>query len=282
MKITVNGEELDNALVAQEVERLTPDYERYIEENQADPPEGQLEEWAVENIIERMLMMQAARDLDAEIPAEQIDAAFEEVKDNIGETPEADVRAEIELQMKVDLLMQKMADGVPTPPDAELKAYYDENLEMFVRAEQVRASHIIKHVNPSVDRETAFAQIVEIQMQLNAGAPFEELASQHSDCPDSAGDLGFFERGQMVEEFEKVAFSMDVGQVSDIFLTDFGYHIVKVQDHMPGGPVPFEDVKEQLGEHMLEQAKSHAVEAFLDDLKSKATIERSEEQRRDE
>jgi len=277
MKITVNGEELDNALVAQEVERLTPDYERYIEENQADPPEGQLEEWAVENIIERMLMMQAARDLDAEIPAEQIDAAFEEVKDNIGETPEADVRAEIELQMKVDLLMQKMADGVPTPPDAELKAYYDENLEMFVRAEQVRASHIIKHVNPSVDRETAFAQIVEIQMQLNAGAPFEELASQHSDCPDSAGDLGFFERGQMVEEFEKVAFSMDVGQVSDIFLTDFVYHIVKVQDHIPGGPVPFEDVKEQLGENLLEQAKSHAVEAFLDDLKDKAKIERSEE-----
>ena len=277
MKITVNGEELDNALVAQEVERLTPDYERYIEENQADPPEGQLEEWAVENIVERMLMMQAAGDLDAEIPAEQIDAAFEEVKDNIGETPEADVRAEIELQMKVDLLMQKMVDDVPTPPDAELKAYYDENLEMFVRAEQVRASHIIKHVNPSVDRETAFAQIVEIQMQLTAGAPFEELASQHSDCPDSAGDLGFFERGQMVEEFEKVAFGMKVGEISDIFLTDFGYHIVKVQDHIPGGPVPFEDVKEQLGEHMLEQAKSHAVEAFLDGLKDKAAIERTEE-----
>ena len=277
MKITVNGEELDNALIEQEVERLTPDYERYIEENQADPPEGQLEEWAVENIVERMLMMQAAKDLDAEIPADQIDAAFEEVKDNIGETPEADVRAEIELQMKVDLLMQKMVDDVPTPPDAELKAYYDENLEMFVRAEQVRASHIIKHVNPSVDRETAFAQIVEIQTQLNAGASFEELASQHSDCPDSAGDLGFFERGQMVEEFEKVAFSMDVGQISDIFLTDFGYHIVKVQDRIPGGAVPFEDVKEQLGEHLLEQAKSHAVEVFLDDLKDKATIERSEE-----
>ena len=276
MKITVNGEELDNALVEQEVERLRADYERYVEENQADPPEGQLEEWAVENIVERMLMMQAAADMDAEIPTEQIDAAFDEVKDDIGEAPEADVRAEIALQMKVDLLMQQTVADVPPPAEAELKAYYDENLEMFVRAEQVRASHIIKHVNPAVDRETAFAEIVEIQTQLNAGAPFEELASQHSDCPDSAGDLGFFERGQMVEEFEKVAFSMDVGQISDIFLTDFGYHIVKVQDRLPGGPVPFEEVKDQLGEHLLEQAKSQAVEAYLDDLKERATIEKSE------
>ena len=277
MKITVNGEQLDNTLVEQEIERLTPDYERYIEENQADPPEGQLQDWAAENIIERMLMMQAAKELDAEIPAERIDEAFEEVKDNIGETPEADVRAEIELQMKVDLLMQQITADVPAPGDAELKAYYNENLEMFVRAEQVRASHIIKHVTPAVDRETAFAEIVEVQAQLNAGAPFEELASQHSDCPDSAGDLGFFERGQMVEEFEKVAFGMKTGEISDIFLTDFGYHIVKVQDRIPGGAVPLEEVKEELAEHLLEQAKSQAVETFLDGLKDKATIERSEE-----
>ncbi|MDP6635097.1 MAG: peptidylprolyl isomerase [Phycisphaerae bacterium] len=277
MKITVNGEALDTALIEQEIERLRPDYERYIEENQADPPEGQLEEWASENIIERALMMQAAASMDAEIPSEQIDASFEEVKDNIGDTPEEEVRAEIELQMKLDLLMQQAVADVSEIGEADLKAYYNENLEMFVRPEQVRASHIIKHVNPSVDRETAFAEIVQIQAQLNAGTPFEELASQHSDCPDSAGDLGFFERGQMVEEFENVAFGMKVGDISDVFLTDFGYHIVKLQDHVPGGPVPFEDVKDQLGEHLTEQAQSQAVEAFIDDLKGKAEIVRLQE-----
>jgi len=277
MKITVNGEELDNAMIAQEIERLMPDYERYIEENQADPPEGQLEEWAAENIIERMVMMQAAAKMDADIPTERIDEAFEEVKDNIGETPEEEVRAEIALQVKLDMLMQQAVAGVAEPPEAELKAYYNENLEMFVRPEQVRASHIIKHVNPNVDRETAFAEIVEIQSRLNAGTPFEDLASQHSDCPDSAGDLGYFERGQMVEEFENVAFGMKVDEISDIFLTDFGYHIVKLNDHVPGGPVPFDDVKEQLGEHLLGQAKSKAVEDFIDGLKAKAEIVRAEE-----
>ncbi|MDP7289014.1 MAG: peptidylprolyl isomerase [Phycisphaerae bacterium] len=277
MKITVNNEELDSALVEQEIERLRPDYERYIEENQADPPEGQLEEWANENIIERMVMMQAAAKMDAEIPAEQIDEAFEEVKENIGDTPEDEVRAEIALQIKLDMLMQQAVADVKEPTDKELKAFYSENLEMFVRPEQVRASHIIKHVNPNVDRETAFGEIVEIQNQLNAGTPFEELASQHSDCPDSAGDLGFFERGQMVEEFENVAFAMKVGDISDIFLTDFGYHIVKLNEHVPGGAVPLEDVQEQLSEHLTEQARSQAVEVFIDDLKSKAEIVRNEE-----
>jgi parvulin-like peptidyl-prolyl isomerase len=277
MKITINGEELDNALIEQEVERLRADYEQYIEENQADPPEDQLDQWAVENIIERMLIVQTAGDLDIEIPTEQIDSAFEEVKDNIGDADEAEVKSEIKLQMKVDHLMQQVVADISEPSDTELKAYYDDNLDLFVRAEQVRASHIIKHVNPSVDRETAFAEIVDIQTQLNAGTAFEELASQHSDCPDSAGDLGFFERGQMVEEFENVAFALEAGQVSDIFLTDFGYHIVKVQERVPGGPVPLEDVKEQLAEHLLEQARTHAVEAYIDDLKSKATIERTEE-----
>ncbi|MBT3199180.1 MAG: hypothetical protein HN350_04620 [Phycisphaerales bacterium] len=277
MKITVNGEELDNALIAQEIERLTPDYERYIEENQAEPPEGQLEEWAEENIIERALMMQAAGKLDMDVSDEQIDESFEEIKDNIGDAPEDEVRAEIALQIKLDALMQQAIADISEPTEAELKEFYNENLEMFVRPEQVRASHIIKHVNAEVDKETAFGQIVEIQMQLNAGATFEELASQHSDCPDSAGDLGFFERGQMVEEFENVAFAMKVGDVSDIFLTDFGYHIVKLQDHVPGGAVPLEEVQDQLGEHLFEQAKSEAVEKYLDGLKEAAKIERTEE-----
>ena len=277
MKITVNGEVIDNALIAQEIERLGPDYERYIEENQADPPEGQLEEWAEENIIERTVMMQAAADMDLEIPQEQIDESFEEVKENIGDTPEEEVRAEIALQIKLDALMQHAVADIAEPTDAELEEFYNENLEMFVRAEQVRASHIVKHVTPEIDREAAFAEIVEIQNQLNAGTPFEELASQHSDCPDSAGDLGFFERGQMVQEFEDVAFGMEVGQISDIFLTDFGYHIVKLQEHVPGGAVPLDTVKEQLAEHLGEQAKSQAVETFLDDLKGKAKIERTEE-----
>jgi parvulin-like peptidyl-prolyl isomerase len=70
---------------------------------------------------------------------------------------------------------------------------------------------------------------------------------------------------------------MEVGQISDIFLTDFGYHIVKVQDRVPGGAAAFDEVKDQIGEHLYEQAKSHAIEAFLDDLTSKATIEKSEE-----
>jgi len=278
MKITVNAEELDNALIDQEAKRLKPEYDHYIAENEADSPEGQLEEWAAENIIERALIMQEARNTDMDIPAEDVDASFEEIKENLDEdAPVDEVRAEIELQMKVDRLLKDAGERAANPSDAELREFYDANREMFVRTEQVRAAHIIKHVNPAVDRETAFAEIVKVQEQLNAGATFEQLASEHSDCPDQAGDLGYFERGQMVEEFETVAFGMEVGQVSDIFLTDCGYHIVKVHDKIPGGAVPFEEVKEPIAEQLIEQRRTKAVEDFVDSLKEKAVIEKSDD-----
>jgi len=70
---------------------------------------------------------------------------------------------------------------------------------------------------------------------------------------------------------------MDVGQVSDIFLTDFGYHIVKVHDKVPGGPVPFEEVKDHIAEQLLEERRTKAVEDFVDSLKEKAVIEKTDQ-----
>jgi len=278
MKITVNGELLDNALIDQEVERLKPDYDQYMAENDAEAPEGQLEEWAAENVIERALITQEAKGAAIDIPPEEVDAAFEEIKDNLDDdAPVDEVRTEIELQMKIDRLLQDAGGRAAEPSDGEVREFYDSNREMFDRPEQVRAAHIIKHVNPAVDRETAFAEILKVQEQLNAGATFEELASEHSDCPDNAGDLGYFERGQMVEEFETVAFSMDVGQVSDVFLTDFGYHIVKVHDKVAGGPIPFEEVKEAISEQLLEERRTKAVENFVDSLKDKAVVEKTDD-----
>lgn len=77
-------------------------------------------------------------------------------------------------------------------------------------------------------KDEAQAQIAEIKTQLDGGADFAALAGQHSDCPSKAqgGDLGQFGRGQMVPAFEQSAFGMEVGQVSDVVETDFGYHLI--------------------------------------------------------
>lgn len=102
-------------------------------------------------------------------------------------------------------------------------------------ADQVQASHILlmfqgsQRSKATRTRQQAYDQIHEIKGQLDGGADFAELAGKHSDCPSSkrGGDLGKFGRGQMVAEFEKAAFGMNVGDVSDVVETAFGYHIIK-------------------------------------------------------
>ncbi len=102
-------------------------------------------------------------------------------------------------------------------------------------SEQVRASHILLMYAGSA-RSTATrsqgeaqTQIAELKSQIDGGADFAALAREHSDCPSAqkGGDLGTFGRGQMVGPFETAAFGMNVGDVSAVVETDFGYHIIK-------------------------------------------------------
>ena len=113
-------------------------------------------------------------------------------------------------------------------------------------------------------------------MELADGASFEEIADRISDCPGQGGDLGWFPRGQMVEEFENVVFEMQPGDVSDIFLSQFGYHIAKVLERREPQPVPFEQVHDHLAKELLQQRQGEAVDAFVDKLKAAATIAEAE------
>ncbi|MHC4988041.1 MAG: peptidylprolyl isomerase [Planctomycetota bacterium] len=113
----------------------------------------------------------------------------------------------------------------------------------------------------------------QILEQLNGGAAFEELASQNSDCPDNAGDLGFFARGQMVPAFEAVVFNLEPGQYSGIFQSEFGLHIAKVYEKRPSLPCPLEQVREVVVRDLKQQAREKAIENFLDTQKAKSAIE---------
>jgi parvulin-like peptidyl-prolyl isomerase len=78
-------------------------------------------------------------------------------------------------------------------------------------------------------KKEAATQIGELRVQIEGGAPFADIARDHSDCPSGAqgGDLGVFGRGQMVPEFEVATFAMNVGDLSDVVETDFGYHLIQ-------------------------------------------------------
>ena len=94
-------------------------------------------------------------------------------------------------------------------------------------ADTVRASHILVSTNGS-DSDAALTAINEIKAKIDGGEDFADLAREHSDCPSGSngGDLGPFGRGAMVAEFDKVAFELEVGSVSDAVETQFGYHLI--------------------------------------------------------
>lgn len=132
----------------------------------------------------------------------------------------------------------KLLKGATVEEDEAVK-FYDEHKSMYKVNETVRASHIL------VDSEEKAESVMK---EISGGKSFEEAAKEHSSCPSSAkgGDLGAFDKGKMVPEFEEAVFSMDVDEVRGPVQTQFGYHIVKVTEKKPAGEKTYEEVKEQI------------------------------------
>ena len=130
----------------------------------------------------------------------------------------------------------------------EIRDYYENNLDRFVSNEERKSSHILVAIDEDTTDEQAAELIKEIQTKLETET-FEELAKQYSDDPGSAaqgGDLGWAETGLFVPEFESALFSMNVGDTSEVVKTDFGYHLIRMDDIKPGQQQAFEDIEYEL------------------------------------
>ena len=124
-------------------------------------------------------------------------------------------------------------------------------------------------------REDAYRQIEEIQQKLENGTDFAETAREYSQGPSNerGGDLGFFGRGQMVPEFEEAAFSLAIGETSDIVETQFGLHLIKVFARTEVETVPLESVHADIESHLTKEKQNTAVEALTQELTETADIE---------
>jgi parvulin-like peptidyl-prolyl isomerase len=275
MMLYVNGEKIGEEAIGAEEEKLRPDYERVFADKPQAERQKQLYEWSRENVIEAVLLRQAASKDKKDIPSEVVDKAYEQfIKHNGDEiADEKQVRAEIAQQLRLDRLIKKVTAGAKEPSEKDIRRYYDKNSDRFIIGELVRASHIVKHHKPDIDGDEMKGRMQQILSELRNGADFAEMARKHSDCPENGGDLGYFARGRMVAEFENVVFTMEPGQISDVFRTDFGYHIATVTDKKPATPCPLEDVREVIMRELTTQARQKALEKFIDAQKVKAVIE---------
>lgn len=285
MTLYVNGQAVEAGRVEQEIERMRPAYERAFADQPAEQRQQQLAEWARENVIEAVLFAQAARRefpaiAEADIEALLAQLIEQEGQDGIvhqrlsaGAAERQKLHQEAAEQLRTERLMQKITAGISAPKDKDIRRYYQQHIERFSVPEMIRAAHIVKHPSPDNEPQQQKAQMEAILQQIRDGADFAAIAGEHSACPERGGDLGYFARGQMVQAFEDVVFALDCGQVSDVFATEFGWHIAKVLDKKPAAPCPLEQVRQVIVKELTAQARDKALEQFLDAQRQAAVIE---------
>jgi len=157
----------------------------------------------------------------------------------------------------------------------DVKQYYDENIERFRSNEERKSSHIL--VSFEDDSETdALEEVKNIDQRIKDGESFEALATEFSDDPGSApngGDLGWAEPGTFVQEFEQALFSLSAGEISDPIKTQFGYHLIRLDDIKQGRQQSFSEIENELTDeyaNVLAKDRLYDVADQLDDLSLQA------------
>jgi len=245
----------------------------------------------LEFLINRELIVQEGKEAGLEPQDTEVDAeltkikqrfpsqsAFEQALKQRGLTEKElrrAVRRELTVQKVVEVKIKPTAEPVT---DEDVADFYEENKEGFAESEKVRARHILIKVSPDVsDQEKADAEskIQVVLKEARDGADFAELAKKNSECPSASqgGDLGYFTRGQMVKPFEEAAFALEPGQISEIVETQFGYHIILVQDKKPRRQLELEEVSEQIRKALYDEEIEIALEKWLEPIREKATID---------
>lgn len=245
----------------------------------------------LDQMIDEKLLMQKALEEDITATSAEVDQGVEEIRDRFESEIEfqneitgqgytrAEFRKSIEDQIRViKLINEFVRDRVTPPTEEEARAYYEENRAGMVTPERVSARHILIRITDEVSQSEARSKINEIHSLVTQDpSAFSSVAEEYSECPSAAsgGDLGHFARGDMVREFDEVAFGLNVGDISEPFMTRFGYHIVRVTGRQESESRTYAEVRDRLKNMLYQINMEEAYENFLKGLREDANISRN-------
>jgi peptidyl-prolyl cis-trans isomerase C len=290
--VTVNGIKVTESEVQAQLDKVAQQLPpAFLQQNRE-----KIRQQAVEALIGKRLLEEKVKVANIEVTDQDVDAEIKTMASQQGLSAE-DFKKLIESsgknfeQWKQEIQIQEivrlkkffdtqLGDKI-TISDEEAQKYYDENKKQFDRPEQVKASHILikpdttdPNLDPNQAKAAAKAKAEDLLKQAKDGADFAELAKANSHCPSSTkgGDLGYFGKGRMVPAFEKAAFALEPGKLSDIVETQFGYHIIKVTDCKEAAAMPFDEAKAGIVTRLKQKKQRQLIMDYVNSLKAKANI----------
>jgi len=219
------------------------------------------------HVLDRKLEREFEELLEKHGGAEQFQREFRKNKGS-----EQKIKDRIADGLLLERYFDRICADVEAPGEEECRLFYESNPARFEYPEMLRAAHIVRAPSAEQAPQALIAEMMNMREELIKGAPFADMADSRSQCDDNGGDLGWFPRGQMVPEFEEVVFKMQPGEISDVFQTPFGFHIVKLAERRPGGLREFDDVRYEIENLLFDQKKNERIGEVVDELKKDSTI----------
>jgi peptidyl-prolyl cis-trans isomerase C len=251
----------------------------------------QLRTEAMDLVIEQELAAQAAEQEGIEADPAEVDEQVQELRSTFdtdaqfrmkleadGFTEES-YRRHVERMAAAKIYLDRVRMDVADVSDAEVEKFYAENERRLTLPAQVRVRHILlrwKPLGTQDDRAALRTQMQPVLERARAGEDFAALAREFSEDTSTrgaGGDTGFFGPGTMVPAFEQAAYSLQVGEISDPVSTDFGVHILKLEERQEARLLSLDEVREQLRNYLREQKMEAAVHKKLDQLRAAADVD---------
>lgn len=221
------------------LKRVPPNYQSFIKNQKAK---------VVNDMITQELLFQEAK------------------KQNLGDDKTVlETLENMKKQIMVQRLLQKQVADKVTVADKEVKDYFSAHKEEFNLPERVKAAHILVKSKEEADAVLAKAKKNE---------DFAKLAQEYSIDPSkvNGGDLGYFERGRMIPEFESAVFALKTGELSGVVKTQFGFHIIKLLDKKPVEARKYEEVEGEIKAKLLQEKQADAFNKLIETLKNGAKV----------